>query len=80
MADEGHCWPSHALSRWLKRVHGGRFDFLRSFGGVYYLFVRGLNGQDESTGVFFHQPTAADIDLVRTMRGPGGAPIAGAGR
>ena len=46
---------------------GGRFDFLRSFGGVYYLFVRGLNGQDESTGVFFRRPTATDIDLAQAL-------------
>ncbi len=56
-----------ALSRWLERVHGKSFSFLPQFGGVYYLFVRGLNGQDESTGVFFHRPARADLDLSKVM-------------
>jgi exodeoxyribonuclease V beta subunit len=42
-----------ALARWLGRVGGQAFDFARDFGGVYYLFLRGMNGRDESTGVFF---------------------------
>jgi exodeoxyribonuclease V beta subunit len=60
----------HALSRWLRRVHGARFDFLRHCGGVYYLFVRGLNGHDETAGVYFHQPTAADLDLALALGRP----------
>jgi exodeoxyribonuclease V beta subunit len=56
-----------ALSRWLRRAHGGRFDFVRQFGGVYYLFVRGLNGRDESSGVFFHRPTRQDLDLTHVL-------------
>ncbi|MCI0641202.1 MAG: UvrD-helicase domain-containing protein [Gemmataceae bacterium] len=43
-----------ALGRWLKRVHGPRLDLAHVIGGVYYLFLRGMNGRDESTGVFFH--------------------------
>jgi ATP-dependent exoDNAse (exonuclease V) beta subunit len=57
----------HALCRWLRRAQGEAFDFVRQCGGVYYLFVRGLNGKDESTGVFFHRPTPEDLDLARTM-------------
>ena len=56
-----------ALARWLKRLRGPAFDFDRDFGGVYYLFVRGLNGQDESNGVFFHKPTADDLRLERIL-------------
>jgi exodeoxyribonuclease V beta subunit len=56
-----------ALARWLNRLHGNRFDFLRDFGGVYYLYVRGLNGRDESAGVFFHFPTAEDLRLERVL-------------
>jgi exodeoxyribonuclease V beta subunit len=58
----------HALSRWLRRVHGDAEPVLRLLDGVYYLFVRGLNGRDESGGVFFHRPTADDLDLARAMR------------
>jgi exodeoxyribonuclease V beta subunit len=52
-----------ALSRWLRRAHGERFNFSRQFGGVYYLFVRGLNGRDETSGVFFREPDRRDLDL-----------------
>jgi exodeoxyribonuclease V beta subunit len=51
----------HALARWFKRVHGAAFDWQRDFGGVYYLYVRGMNAKDESTGVFFHRPTANEL-------------------
>ncbi len=56
-----------ALSRWLRRAHGERFNFSRQFGGVYYIFVRGLNGRDESTGVFFHRPSRQDLDLTYVL-------------
>lgn len=51
-----------ALKRWFARVHGETRPFLHDFGGVYYLFVRGLNGRDETSGVFFHRPTREDLD------------------
>jgi exodeoxyribonuclease V beta subunit len=56
-----------ALARWLRRLHGARFEFLRDFGGVYYLFLRGLNGRDEAGGVFFHRPTADDLSLAHVL-------------
>jgi exodeoxyribonuclease V beta subunit len=49
-----------ALLRWLRQVHGEKFDFGRHFGGVYYLYLRGMNGADESAGVFFHRPSEAE--------------------
>ncbi len=52
-----------ALERWLRRTQGDAFDFQRDFGGVYYLFLRGMNRRDESSGVFFHKPTADDLRL-----------------
>jgi exodeoxyribonuclease V beta subunit len=63
-ADLAHCMDAadyhrqhqlyvEALRRWLQRHGGGA----AALGGVYYLFVRGLNGQDESRGVFFHRPS-----------------------
>jgi exodeoxyribonuclease V beta subunit len=58
-----------ALERWLKRVHGGAFQFDRDFGGVYYLYVRGMNGADESTGVFFHKPGPENLRLTRLLPG-----------
>ncbi len=56
-----------ALSRWLAKSHGRGFNFEKQFGGVYYLFVRGLNGRDESSGVFHHRPTPDDLDLTAVM-------------
>jgi exodeoxyribonuclease V beta subunit len=52
-----------ALKRWLERWLGAGFDFKRHFGGVYYLYLRGMNGRDESTGVFFYRPGDSDLDL-----------------
>jgi exodeoxyribonuclease V beta subunit len=50
------------LRRWLeKRVPG--FDWRKHFGGVYYLFVRGMNARDESAGVFFRKPTDKELNL-----------------
>jgi exodeoxyribonuclease V beta subunit len=51
-----------ALTRWLRRMRGASFDCDRDFGGVYYLYLRGMNGQDQSTGVFIHRPSAADLE------------------
>src|SRR5207302_3996495 len=48
----------YALKRWLERRHGDNFDFLDHFGGVYYLFLRGMLGDDNTAGVYFHRPTA----------------------
>jgi exodeoxyribonuclease V beta subunit len=56
-----------ALSRWLG--DRGGFDFRRDFGGVFYLFLRGMNGQDEGSGVFFHKPTAEDLRLEMVLAG-----------
>ena len=57
-----------AVSRWLRRVKGPTFRFLDHCGGVYYLFVRGLNGRDDTTGVFFHRPTIQDLDLEYVLK------------
>jgi len=56
-----------ALKRWLQRVHGPDFAFQDSFAGVYYLYVRGMNGKDDSAGVFFHRPTTQDLDLRHVL-------------
>jgi exodeoxyribonuclease V beta subunit len=57
----------HALARWLKWQSRQSFDAERQLAGVYYLFLRGMNGHDETNGVFFHQPRAADYDLQLVM-------------
>jgi exodeoxyribonuclease V beta subunit len=56
-----------ALARWLRGPNGEPFDCAKHFGGIYYLYVRGLNGKDESAGVYFHQPTVEDLELERVV-------------
>jgi exodeoxyribonuclease V beta subunit len=55
-----------ALERWLKWVHGPGFDFAQHCGGVYYLYLRGMDGTGEG-GVFFHRPTAEDLRLESVL-------------
>jgi exodeoxyribonuclease V beta subunit len=64
-----------AVRRYLaKRMHN--FDYERDFGGVIYLFVRGVRaGRD--TGVFFTKPDRA---LVEGMEGLMAGAMQGAGR
>ena len=57
-----------AIARWLRRLHGPKWDFQEHFGGVFYLYVRGLNGRDDSTGVFFHRPEARELDLKFVLK------------
>ena len=47
---------------WMKylQLRQPDFDYERDFGGVYYLFVRGVRA-NESGGVFFHKPAQKDI-------------------
>jgi exodeoxyribonuclease V beta subunit len=45
-----------ALERLLARQHPG-FDYDRHFGGVFYLFVRGMREHDPRFGVYRHTPS-----------------------
>ena len=40
------------------------YDFETNFGGVYYLYLRGVNGQDAESGVFYDRPS---LELVNTL-------------
>jgi exodeoxyribonuclease V beta subunit len=40
--------------RWLRQRLGGRFDPQHHFGGVYYLFIRGMGGKADEGA--FHVP------------------------
>jgi exodeoxyribonuclease V beta subunit len=53
-----------ALDGWLQRVHGPRTRLEDHVGGVYYLFVRGMNGSDDGGGVFHKPATSALIDFA----------------
>ena len=45
-----------ALHRFLqKRLDG--YEFEANFGGVFYLYLRGINGKDAESGVFYDRPS-----------------------
>lgn len=57
-----------ALRRYLEsRVPG--FDYDAHFGGVYYLFLRGMNGTADGSGVYFGKPDVAFLDQLDAMLG-----------
>ncbi|NIG99246.1 MAG: exodeoxyribonuclease V subunit beta [Buchnera aphidicola (Periphyllus acericola)] len=46
---------SVALHKFLKKKLKN-YSFKKNFGGIYYLFLRGMNGKDNKTGIFFYKP------------------------
>jgi exodeoxyribonuclease V beta subunit len=51
-----------ALYRYLQtRISG--FDYEKQFGGVYYLFVRGMR-KDNASGIYFHKPLLEDLLML----------------
>ncbi|MEA3332766.1 MAG: exodeoxyribonuclease V subunit beta [Pseudomonadota bacterium] len=40
------------------------YDYETNFGGVYYLYVRGINGKDADSGVFYDRPS---LELVNNF-------------
>ena len=52
---------SLALHRYLFMRLGKDYDYEKDFGGVYYLFVRGMNAGLAGNGVFFDKP---EISLI----------------
>ncbi len=58
---------SVALHRYLgQRIAG--YEYETHFGGVYYLFVRGMHPESRSRrGVFFHRPSRALIDSLSAL-------------
>ena len=41
------------------------YDYARDFGGVFYLFLRGMNGEPQS-GVFYDRPS---VELITELDG-----------
>ncbi|MBN2656979.1 MAG: UvrD-helicase domain-containing protein [Spirochaetales bacterium] len=51
-----------ALYRYLKSVEGDNFDYEKHFGGCYYFFVRGMNGEPGSDrGIHFFRPGEEEL-------------------
>lgn len=53
-----------ALHRYLQSVVP-HYDYARDFGGVFYLFLRGINGEPQS-GVFYDHPS---VELITELDG-----------
>ena len=53
-----------ALHRYLQSVVSD-YDYARDFGGVFYLFLRGMNG-DPQSGVFYDRPS---VELITELDG-----------
>ncbi len=53
-----------ALHRWLAQVRGDAYDYARDFGGVRYLFLRGMGVGPAGNGIFADRP---EPDLVHAM-------------
>jgi exodeoxyribonuclease V beta subunit len=56
---------SLALYRYLK-LRKPDFDYAKQFGGVYYLFVRGMR-QGTNHGIYFHKPNLNDLLLLEQI-------------
>ena len=54
---------SVAFSRHLALSLPG-YSYDAHFGGAFYLFLRGMDGRSEGSGVFFHRPEAALIEAL----------------
>jgi exodeoxyribonuclease V beta subunit len=60
-----------ALNRWLTLRLGKSYSYERSFGGVFYVFLRGVNRKQPGAGVFADRPSQALIeDLSDALLAP----------
>jgi exodeoxyribonuclease V beta subunit len=58
-----------ALHRWLRVRRGAAYDYTRDFGGVRYLFCRGLDPAEPASGVIVPQFDAALIEAADALLG-----------
>lgn len=57
-----------ALHRYLTARLGEKYDYERDFGGVSYLFLRAMNGENDN-GVYFDKPTKQLIEEMDRLFG-----------
>lgn len=62
-----------ALQRHLARCQGPNYDYERHFGGVLYVFVRGMRRDRAGSGVLFDRPPAARIAALDELLRRGAA-------
>ncbi|MBT2746886.1 MULTISPECIES: exodeoxyribonuclease V subunit beta [unclassified Lysobacter] len=56
-----------ALHRWLRFRLGEAYDYARDFGGVRYLFCRGLDPGDPAAGVHADKPARELVDAIDAL-------------
>ncbi|MEA1922726.1 MAG: exodeoxyribonuclease V subunit beta [Pseudomonadota bacterium] len=67
MLDSDYIFQYHLYLIALHRFLQSRlvdYDYETNFGGVYYLYVRGINGKDAGSGVFYDRPS---LELVNNL-------------
>lgn len=52
-----------AMNRYLK-LRLKDYDYQRDFGGVFYLFIRGMTGESGDTGIFYDRPSRQVLDQL----------------
>ncbi|MFA7615442.1 MAG: exodeoxyribonuclease V subunit beta [Weeksellaceae bacterium] len=57
---------SLAIKKYLKSRLGGDFDFDRDFGGVFYLFLRGMR-EGTSNGVFYKKVSSEELTRLEEL-------------
>jgi len=53
-----------ALHRYLALRMGDAYSYDKHFGGVYYLFVRGMGQDEKGSGIFYHKPDYALVEAL----------------
>ncbi|RAP56254.1 exodeoxyribonuclease V subunit beta [Oleiagrimonas sp. MCCC 1A03011] len=62
-----------ALHRWLRQLRGDDYDYARDFGGVRYLFLRGMGVGPEGNGIHADRPPPELVFAMDALlRAPGG--------
>lgn len=65
-----YCIYTLAADKYLSR-RLQNYDYERDFGGVFYLYVRGIDGKTPDTGVFYDKPSAELLNELKRIF-PGG--------
>jgi len=56
-----------ALHKYLQQKLGNNYNYQQNFGGVFYLFVRGMQKTQPHTGIYYDRPTQQMIKQLQQM-------------
>jgi exodeoxyribonuclease V beta subunit len=51
----------------LLRLRKPDYDYRRHFGGVFYLFLRGIQGAEQDTGIYYDRPAPEQMGALREL-------------